>query len=73
MYSPGAGLINLLGVFVIPAAAVVLGVGARHVIAGACKLLEEEPPGWAITVLAIIIGWAAVFYCFFFAHPPNRW
>ena len=71
VWSPSAGLINFFGLFVIPAAAVVLGVGARHVIAGACKVLEEEPPGWAITVLAVMIGWAAVFYYFFFAHPPH--
>ena len=69
-YAPEAGLINFFGLFVIPATAVVLGVGARQVIAGACKVLEEEPPGAAITILAIVIAWAAVFY-FFFAHAPH--
>ena len=71
MYSPSAGLINFFGLFVIPAAATVLGIGARHAIAGACKALEEDPPGAAITILAVVIGWAAVFYYFFFAHAPH--
>lgn len=71
MFSPAAGLINFFGLFVIPAAAVVLGIGARHAMAGACKVLEEDPPGAVITILAVVIGWAAVFYCFMFAHAPH--
>lgn len=47
IWSPAAGLINLLAVFVIPASAVVL------------------------TVIAVIIGWAAVIHYFIFAHPPH--
>lgn len=70
-YEDAAGLLNFFALFVIPAAAVVLGIGARHVIAGACKALEENPPDWAITILAIMIGWAAVFYYFLFAHPRH--
>ena len=70
-WSPAAGLLNLFGLFVIPAAAVVLGVGARKVMAGVSKVLEEEPPAWLLSVVAVIIGWAAVIYYFMFAHAPH--
>ena len=71
IWSPAAGVINLLALFVIPASAVVLGAGARLVMAGACKALEEEPPEWLLTVIAVIVGWAAVIHYFLFAHPPH--
>ena len=70
-WSPAAGLINFFGLFVIPAAAVVLGVGARKMIAGACKAIDAKLSGAFITTLAIGIGWAVVAYHFFFSHPPH--
>ena len=71
IWSPAAGLINLLALFVIPASAIVLGIGARKAMAGACKALEEEPPAWLLSLAAVVIGWAAVIHYFFFAHPPH--
>lgn len=71
IWSPAAGLINLFALFVIPASAVVLGIGARKAMAGACKALEEEPPAWLLSTTAAVIGWAAVIHYFFFAHPPH--
>lgn len=71
IWSPAAGLINLFALFVIPASAVVLGVGARKVMTGACKVLEEEPPAWLLSIAAALIGFAAVIRYFFFAHPPH--
>ena len=71
IWSPAAGLINLLALIVIPASAIVLGIGARKAMAGVSKALDEEPPAWLLSLIAVVIGWAAVIHYFFFAHPPH--
>jgi hypothetical protein len=60
------------GLFFIPAGAVALAVGARQLLGVGDEKFEWQTPDWLLSVVAVVIFWAATLYYFMFAHAPRR-
>ena len=64
---------NFFALFVIPIAAIFLGIGVRQLMGGVARKLEWAVSNPALTTSAVLIAVATTVYWLFFAHPPKRW